>query len=319
MLERWANRMTVAAVAGRQSNSMRNCLLAMITIALLSAPGVRAQSIEAMTYNIRLDTPTDGENAWAARKEGLAAQLLFHEPDVIGVQEALFHQVAYLDASLVDYAYVGVGRDDGLQGGEFSALFYDTGRLRVLEEGTFWLSESPDEISIGWDAALPRICTYARFEDLRTSRKFWVFNTHFDHQGAVARERSAALIIARIDEMNMQDEPVMLMGDLNSVPESAPIATILAQMDDTRQQATLVRFGPDGTVRFKPDRSASGFDVNQPVTRRLDYIFTSKGDWQVLKYAVLTDSKNLKYYSDHLAVYVEATAFGGQTGPDSGR
>ena len=319
MLGHWANRMKVAALAGQHSNSKRICFLAWVTLALLSTPGVRAQSIEAMTYNIRLDTPADGENAWAARREGLVAQLQFHEPDVIGTQEGLAHQVAYIDASLADYAFVGTGRDDGHQSGEFSAIFYDTRRLTVSENGTFWLSETPDEASVGWDAAFKRVCTYARFEDRQTSQTFWVFNTHFDHQGAEARKKSAALITARIDEINARNEPVMLMGDFNALPDSVPISLILAKLDDARQQATLVRFGPEGTVRFRPDRSASGFDLDQPVTRRIDYIFTSKGNWHIRKYAVLTDSNDLKYYSDHLAVIVEAVPLDGQAAPDPGR
>ncbi len=96
------------------------------------------------------------------------------------------------------------------------------------------------------------------------------------------------------------------MGDFNSVPGSAPISTITDKMNDAKEHASLVAFGPDGTVRFRPDESAGRFGVDQPVTRRIDYIFTSKGDWNVLKYAVVTDSNKLKYYSDHLPVYVEA-------------
>ena len=260
-----------------------------------------------MTYNIRLDTEHDGADAWDFRKKGLIDQIKFHEPTLLGIQEGLYHQVEYIDASLPDYSYVGVGRDDGEKGGEFSAIFYDTRRLERLEHGTFWLSESPEQASIGWDAALERICTYAEFRDLTSSRTFWVFNTHFDHKGVVARERSAALIVAQIDKINVQGHPSLLMGDFNSVPGSAPISTITDRMNDTRQEATLVSFGPDGTVRFRPDESAGRFGIDQPVTRRIDYIFSSKDDWKVLKYAVLTDSNNMKYYSDHLPVFMEAT------------
>ncbi|MBT8106904.1 MAG: endonuclease/exonuclease/phosphatase family protein [Gammaproteobacteria bacterium] len=260
-----------------------------------------------MTYNIRLDTANDGANAWDFRKKGLVDQIRFHEPNVLGIQEGLYHQVEYLDASLPDYSYVGVGRDDGEKGGEFSAIFYDTRRLERLEHGTFWLSESPEQVSIGWDAALERICTYAAFKDLTSLQTFWVFNTHFDHEGVVAREESAVLIIAQIDRINVQGHPYLLMGDFNSVPGSAPILAIMARMNDAREEASLVAFGPRGTVRFRPDETAGRFGTDQPVTRRVDYIFTSKGNWNILKHAVLTDSINLKYYSDHLPVLVEAT------------
>ena len=267
---------------------------------------VHVQPIEAMTYNIRLDTESDGADAWDFRKQGLVDQIKFHEPDVLGIQEGLLHQVEHINAALPDYSYVGAGRDDGKQGGEFSAIFYDTRRLERLAHGTFWLSESPDQASVGWDAALKRICTYARFKDLGSSQTFWVFNTHFDHKGVVAREKSAELITAQIDKINVHEDPVLLMGDFNAVPGSAPIRAIMESMNDAKEQASVVAFGPDGTVRFRPNETAGRFGIDQPVTRRIDYIFTSKGNWRVLKYAVLTDSNNLKYYSDHLPVFMEA-------------
>ncbi len=286
-----------------------NRLFFLIVVAffLSASIGVQAQTIEAMTYNIRLDTQDDGADAWDFRKKGLVDQIKFHGPDVLGIQEGLYHQVEYINASLPDYSYVGVGRDDGEKGGEFSAIFYDTGRLKRLKHGTFWLSESPGQASVGWDAALKRICTYAEFKDLQSLKTFWVFNTHFDHKGVIAREKSAALIIAQIDRINVQGKPDLLMGDFNSVADSTPISTLLVRMNDTREEASLVAFGPDGTVRFRPDETAGRFGIDQPVTRRIDYIFASKGNWNVLKYAVLTDSYDLKYYSDHLPVFVEAT------------
>jgi endonuclease/exonuclease/phosphatase family metal-dependent hydrolase len=280
-------------------------LLAVTACTLLTA-SVHAQTIEAMTYNIRLDTESDGADAWDFRKKGLVDQIKFHEPDVLGIQEGLPHQVEYINVALPNYSYVGAGRDDGKQGGEFSAIFYDTRRLERLAHGNFWLSESPDQPSVGWDAAFKRICTYARFKDLESSQTFWVFNTHFDHQGVVAREKSAELITAQIGKINVHDDPVLLMGDFNAVPGSAPILAITERMTDAKEQASVVAFGPDGTVRFRPDETAGRFGIDQPVTRRIDYIFTSKGNWRVLKYAVLTDSNNLKYYSDHLPVFIEA-------------
>jgi endonuclease/exonuclease/phosphatase family metal-dependent hydrolase len=280
--------------------------LMVVIVILLFAAGVQAQTINAMTYNIRLDTESDGADAWEFRKHGLTDQIKFHEPDVLGIQEGLYHQVEHLNDALHDYSYVGVGRDDGGKSGEFSAIFYDTRSLERLEHGTFWLSESPEIASVGWDAALKRICTYAAFKHLSSSQTFWVFNTHFDHKGEVAREQSAAMIISQIDRINVQGDPFLLMGDFNAVPASSPISTILDSMDDAKEQASLVAFGPDGTVRFRADETAGRFGIDQPITRRIDYIFVSKGNWNVFKYAVLTDSSNLKYYSDHLPVFVEA-------------
>ena len=156
--------------------------LCAVAICCLMAVAAEAESLEAMTYNIRYDTVDDGDNAWDFRKARVAGLLSFYEPDVLGLQEAEYHQVRYLRDALPRYRYIGVGRDDGRTGGEFSAIFYDSGRLKLLEDGTFWLSDTPAVPSLGWDAALKRVCTYARFEDRATSRQFWVFNTHFDHR-----------------------------------------------------------------------------------------------------------------------------------------
>ena len=156
---------------------------------------VFAQSHSFMTYNIRYATERDGVNAWSNRKAFLSDQIKFYSPDVFGIQEGLLRQVSYLDSALTQYQYIGVGRDDGKEKGEFSAIFYDTEKLKVIENSTFWLSETPEKISIGWDAAMERICTYALFENLVSGQKFYVFNTHFDHIGKVAREKSADLIL----------------------------------------------------------------------------------------------------------------------------
>ena len=123
-----------------------------------------SQSYTFMTYNIRLSTGNDGENAWEHRKEGLVNQIRFHEPDVFGIQEGLPDQVAYFEQNLKDYAYYGVGRDDGEEKGEFSALYFKRDKFKVLKKRTFWLSETPDQPSKGWDAALPRICTTVLLE-----------------------------------------------------------------------------------------------------------------------------------------------------------
>ena len=123
---------------------------------MLSLPAA-SQAIEAMTYNIRFDNPDDGENAWDLRKAGLVDQLKFYEPDLFGIQEGEVQQVRYIAGALPEFAWVGVGREDGKSGGEFSAIFYDTRRLKVLDEGTFWLSATPAVPSLGWDAAINRV------------------------------------------------------------------------------------------------------------------------------------------------------------------
>jgi endonuclease/exonuclease/phosphatase family metal-dependent hydrolase len=264
----------------------------------ICTPGAQAQPLEAMTYNIRYAAPGDGDDAWPFRKARVAALLNFYEPDVLGLQEAEHQQLRYLAEALPEYRYTGVGRDDGLTGGEYAPIFYDARRLRLLVGNTFWLSETPAVPSIGWDAALKRVCTYARFEDLATSRQFWVFNAHFDHLGAVARANSAALIRDEIGRLNVDELPVLLMGDFNALPGSEPLAILLAGFDDAGREASHHRFGPDGTY--------VGFRVGGEVPRRIDYILTSSGGWRVARYAVLSHSQGGRYPSDHLPVFVEA-------------
>lgn len=252
--------------------------------------------IEIMSYNVRYANENDGENSWSLRKDYITNQIRFYEPDIFGVQEAVLEQLEYFKDNLESYNYVGVGRDDGKTKGEFSAIFYDTTNFKVHKINTFWLSETPGKISVGWDAAMERICTYALFEEIESGKKFYVFNTHFDHIGERARKESGDLILAKIAEVNSEDLPVILMGDFNLEPGAMGISRISEMMNDSRHFSKY-QFGPEGTF--------NGFKFLEPVTRRIDYIFTSKGNIDVLKYAVLTDSKDQKYPSDHFPVFLE--------------
>lgn len=258
-----------------------------------------AQTLKIVTYNIRYDNPEDGENRWSLRKEFLSNQLKFYGPDVFGVQEALRHQVDYLDSALLGFQYVGVGRDDGESRGEYSALFYNMNKFELIDESTFWLSETPDKPSVGWDASMERICTYALLRDKRTNSHFWVFNTHFDHIGEIARKNSAYLIVGKMKMLNLRSYPMVLMGDLNLEPQDETIKFLSDTFDDAKYASELVDFGPDGTF--------NGFKFDEPVKRRIDYIFVDKEKINVQKYAVLSDSKDMKYPSDHLPVYIEMT------------
>ena len=229
------------------------------------------------------------------RKPFFIDQIKFYEPDILGVQEAMPNQMNDMDSLLEEYAYVGVGRDDGKDEGEYSAIFYKMNELRILESSTFWLSQTPDKVSMGWDAACNRVCTYALFENQKTKQRFWVFNTHFDHVGVEARKNSTTLIIQKIKDINTNNYSVMLTGDFNMEPYDESIQVILQSLKDAKVAAKNT-FGPEGTF--------NGFQFDQPVTRRIDYIFTSE-DVVVNKYAVLSDNENLRYPSDHLPVYVE--------------
>lgn len=266
-------------------------------ILILMAMFSNAQSLKVMTYNIRLDVASDGENAWGHRKDYFTSQIQFYNPDILGVQEARPNQVIDIVTSLLQYNNVGIGRD-GIGQGESSNIFYKKERFTVKESNTFWLSETPNTISKGWDAAYNRVCTYALFKDLKIKQLFWVFNTHLDHIGEAARTKGIELILSKIKEVNIKNYPVILMGDLNSEPKEDRIIMLKKAMDDTREVSQEKPFGPSGTF--------NNFKHNEPVTKLIDYIFISKNSiLKVKKYAILSDSKDLKYPSDHLPVYVE--------------
>lgn len=253
--------------------------------------------IEVMSYNIRYANENDGENSWSKRRSYITNQLKFYEPHILGVQEALLVQLEHFKENLLNYDYVGVAREDGKQKGEYTAIFYDTRRFDALENETFWLSETPSKVSTGWDAALPRVCTYVKLKDKNTGEEFYVFNTHFDHIGEKARLESSKLILKKIEEVNKENLPVILMGDLNLEPNAEGVKLLADKMNDSKMVCQEVSFGPEGTF--------NGYKFGEPVTRRIDYIFTSKDNVQVIKHAVLSDSRDLKYPSDHLPVYAE--------------
>lgn len=253
-----------------------------------------AQSYSVMSYNIRYGTANDGPDHWDNRKEKLTNEIAFYEPDFVGVQEALHFQMDYLKEHLPEYSYIGVGRDDGKTKGEYSGIFYHTGRVKLLEEGTFWLSETPDEVSKGWDAALPRICTYGYFQYKKRPRnKIWMFNTHFDHRGHKAREESVGLIVEKAKELSNPEEPILISGDFNLAPDSAPIQKMKEHFQDSYETSELPPFGH--TISF------NAFKMNPERGQRIDYIFTNK-KVQVKKIGILSTLIEGHYNSDHFPV-----------------
>ena len=257
---------------------------------------IYSQSHSIMSYNIRYDNTWDVENSWTIRKNKVIQILIQYAPSIIGIQEGLLNQVQYLDSCLTNYDYVGVGRDDGQEKGEFCAIYFDTTQYSVLNHSTFWLSETPDIISVGWDAALERICTYGLFRDRKTAEEFWVFNTHFDHMGARAREQSSGLILKMIKKINRRSLPLILMGDFNSIPNSSPVKEIKTELSDALQISLEKLQGPRGTF--------NGFNKDLPIEKRIDYIFTN--DLKVLSYTHINDRlDNNRHISDHLPVMIK--------------
>ena len=250
------------------------------------------QPITIITYNIRLNVASDGINAWPNRKENVKALVKFYDADVLCVQEALPDQFDDLLASS-DFDVVGVGRDDGKRKGEFSAIYFNKNRFVKKDGGTFWLSPTPDVPSKGWDAALNRVCSWVKLYDKSNKKEFIVFNTHFDHVGVKARIEAANLIKQKIQELAPK-LPVVFTGDLNVTPETEAISTIKSFLTDAKDISIEPHYGPNGTF--------NSFNFNSELKQTIDYIFVNKG-FKVLKHATLSDSKEKRYYSDHLPVF----------------
>jgi|TARA_B100000287_G_scaffold86612_1_gene79215 endonuclease/exonuclease/phosphatase family metal-dependent hydrolase len=249
-----------------------------------------------ITYNIKYDDNSNGENSWNVRKEALLELITAFSPDILGTQEGLMHQVEFLDSKMNDHKYVGVGRDDADRKGEYCAIFFNKKKYKLLKNSTFWLSENPNKVSIGWDAALERICTYALLETIEGGNKIWVFNTHFDHVGNTAREESARLLLEKIKMLNIQEEPVLVMGDFNALEKSKVIDILREGLNDTMRDTDIEHKGPVGTF--------NNFLNNQEIIKRIDYIF-SKGFQTISHQHVDKKLDNGNHISDHLPVFVK--------------
>lgn len=276
--------------------------LFLLLILAASAQFISAQnSLQVMTFNIRLNTSSDSLNAWPHRKDKVASQILFHKIELLGVQEALHDQMQDLQQRLPQYKYVGGGRDDGKTKGEYSAIFYDTTRLQLLSSSMFWLSETSTVAgSKGWDAAITRIVTWAKFKDKRTKKIFFAFNTHFDHIGKIARRESAKLVLQKVKEI-AGSTPAIITGDFNAEPADEPIQVIVDKnnplhLTDSKEISKTAPYGPTGTF--------NGFRSKEINDGPIDYIFL-KGNWRVLTHATISQTWMGRFASDHFAVVSE--------------
>ncbi len=265
---------------------------------LLIAGNLFSQDLRVMTFNIRLNTTSDSLNAWPYRKDNVASQILFHDVHLLGVQEALHVQMTDLAERLPRYKFVGVGRDDGKQKGEYSAIFYDTARLKHLQSATFWLSLTPEVPgSKSWDAAITRIVTWARFRDKLTGKVFYAFNTHFDHIGKEARRQSASLLLQKVAAIAGKT-PAIITGDFNATPADEPIQVVTdadnpLRLTDAKAVSATAHYGPTGTF--------NAFGSKERDNAPIDYIFL-KGPWKVKKHATLSQTWGGRFASDHFAV-----------------
>lgn len=254
-----------------------------------------------MTFNIRYDASSDGENRWIYRKDAVSGVFSKFDIDIAGLQEALFNQVKDLGERLPDYNWYGAGRDDGKNEGEFSVIFYKKDKLKLIRGDTFWLSEYPDSSgSVGWDAAITRICTWGEFMDINSGKTFFYFNTHLDHIGETAREKSTELILSKIKIIAL-GAPVILTGDFNLNRSSVPYKYITSNNIFPLQDAQFVK----GVKNSGPDWTFHGFDsVEESKREKIDFIFINSGI-SVIRHSILNYKLDGKYPSDHLPVAAE--------------
>jgi endonuclease/exonuclease/phosphatase family metal-dependent hydrolase len=260
------------------------------------------EPFRVMSFNIRYDNPDDGVNAWKYRKNVVASLIRFHRNDLIGTQEALLNQIQDLDEFLPEFAWIGVGRDDGKLKGEFCAIFYRKDRFELIEDGTFWLSEHPEVPgSKSWDAAITRIVTWGRFYDLKNKNTFIVFNTHYDHIGVQAREKSSELILQKIRLLS-QGDPVILLGDLNAIETDSPYS-ILTKPQENGTPKLFDAFYHAKFGHYGPKSTWNAFREIEP-NRRIDFILLDK-HFSVIQHGILSDTKNGRFPSDHLPVIAD--------------
>lgn len=245
--------------------------------------------LSLMSFNLRYDEPADEENQWSNRKESCIAMLNEVKPTVFGIQEGLHNQVSYLDNNLPSYSYVGVGRDDGYSGGEYAAIFYASSIVELIDNGDFWLSETPDYPSKGWDANNTRICTWARFKDILNDKEFYVFNTHFDHLGKTAQKESSKLIVQKIQEIAEPNSPVFITGDFNMLIDNSRLEPI------NNNYFSAQRFAE----RSDDNKSYNAFGLGI-ISRNIDFIFYNNS--RAVSYKTIVGNYGVPYISDHYPI-----------------
>jgi len=243
-----------------------------------------------MTYNIRYANTNDGINKWENRKDKVTSTIKYFDVDIIGMQEVLYSQLLDLKKELIDYSYIGVGREDGDKKGEFSPIFYKKKLFDLLESGYFWLSETPDKPTKGWDAACIRIVTWAKFKIKSNGKIFYFYNTHFDHIGKIARIKSSELLLSRLKS----EYPLIVTGDFNCTETDSAYKLLTSKLFDTQKISITPHFGSINTY--------NGFNFDTSKYSKIDYIFTNKF-FKVLNHATLSILWDNKFASDHFPVF----------------
>ena len=269
-------------------------VLMALPFAVSAQKQTRDYDLKVMSYNIRMGVAKDGTNSWEYRYPATALMLQDQMPDVFGVQEAFEFQIRFIEDNFADYDSVGVGRDNGKSEGEFMSIFWNKKTVKMVKWGTFWLSETPEKPSKGWDAACKRTATWALMKDKKTGKHFYYVNTHLDHRGSEARRQGLNLIVSRIDEINQKGYPMVLTGDFNMKPDDAALTGLEQKMQSARKiapktdnHATLNLWG-----KGKADMV-------------IDYIYVT-GFSACPEYHTITEKYGAwKYVSDHYPIYAK--------------
>ena len=250
-----------------------------------------------ISFNVRYSSAPeiDGDNRWELRRDAAVKMVAQQKPLAMGLQEACPDQIDFLDLNLTGYKHIGVGRDDGKRAGEMMAIYYDTTRLTLLDSGTFWLSETPEKVSIGWDAACNRTCTWGHFKVNDTGFEFLYFNTHLDHLGSLARKNSINLIVDKMTELNPDNVPVFLSGDFNSTTDDPIFDPLKASLKDAREVSAI----SDKNITY----NGFGTVTDSPNTRKewvIDHIFFSGVN--PMAFMVLNGNYGVPFISDHYPI-----------------
>ena len=262
--------------------------------------GCGQTEIGVVSFNVRLDSEQDGDDRWEHRRQAAVEMIRRERPTVMGLQEAQPHQIDFLAGNCPEYAWYGLGRDSGkvpsetgdYPAEETMAIFWREADVELLDKGTFWLSQTPDSVSRGWDAYCNRTCTWGLFRSRASGRRFYFFNTHLDHIGKTARSESMKLIAARLGEINAEGAPVFLTADFNSRTTDACFAPLHARMADARTEAPQ--------TDDKPTWNGYG---RKSAPNWLDHIFYGREGCRAVAFRTLTDDYGAPYISDHYPVF----------------
>lgn len=280
--------------------ALQTCICALLFLCGCGGGSVDSkQPLQVMTFNVRLDAPSDSANNWKYRKDNVCRMINYYQPDLLGMQEVRHNQMEDLKQGLQQYTALGVGRDDGKEAGEYCPIFFNTARFTLVKYGNFSLSEQPETIGIkGWDASYNRIATWAILQEKSNGKQFAFFNTHLDNDGATARKEGVQLILNKIKEM-APHIPAIITGDFNCTPGEAPLQMLENEGMDNTSKVASIAYGP----------SWSFHDFGRLSTEEcvlLDYVFATHGT-KVARYRVIQDTPEHGFLSDHYPVSVDLT------------